>query len=309
MTQHLLAVASRQVVTVEQLNLVTLIGDLLPVLRSLVGEGIQMNFHHEQPTAIVCGAVTQIEQILINLVANARDAMPRGGDLSIQLDQTKKRVLLAVRDSGDGMPREVVEKAFTPFFSTRAGSGFGRGLGLATVYGIIKQLDGEIHIDSEPGRGTNVQINLPVSAADPAAVSAPSSVGATHRVSAHVLLIEDQDDVRRVLVRILKHLGCTTTAAANGNEAVQILRNQARDSGHRIDAIVSDVVMPGLQGVDLVEALRAVVPGIPILFLSGYVEGRRVHEELARLDLVVLPKPVDLRQFGAELSRLLAPVN
>jgi two-component system, cell cycle sensor histidine kinase and response regulator CckA len=214
-----------------------------------------------------------------------------------------------VRDSGDGMPREVVEKAFTPFFSTRAGSGFGRGLGLATVYGIVKQLDGEIHIESEPGRGTSVQINLPVSAADSSAVSAPSPLGATQRVSAHVLLIEDQDDVRRVLVRILKHLGCSTIAAANGNEAVQILRNQAKESGRRIDAIVSDVVMPGLQGVDLVEALRAVVPGIPILFLSGYVEGRRVHEDLARLDLVVLPKPVDMRQFGAELSRLLAAVN
>lgn len=309
LTQHLLAVASRQVVTVEQLNLATLIRDLLPVLRSLVGEGIQMDFRQDHPSALVCGAVTQIEQILINLAANARDAMPRGGALTIQLEQAGQCVLLSVRDTGDGMPREVVEQAFTPFFSTRAGDGLGRGLGLATVYGIVKQLDGEIRIDSEPGHGTSVQISLPVVTAESPAVASPSPVAVANHISAHVLLVEDQDDVRRVLVSILKHLGCTTTAAANGNEAVKILRDQVTAAGDRIDVIVSDVVMPGLQGIDLVEALRAVVPGIPILFLSGYVEGRKVHEELARLDLVVLPKPVDMRRLSSELSRLMTSEN
>jgi signal transduction histidine kinase/ligand-binding sensor domain-containing protein/ActR/RegA family two-component response regulator len=309
LTQHLLAVASRQVVAVEQLNLVTLIRDLLPVLRSLVGEGIQLDFDSDHPCAIVCGAVTQIEQILINLAANARDAMSRGGTLTIQLGQAGKSVLLSVRDTGAGMPREVMEQAFTPFFSTRTGEGLSRGLGLATVYGIVKQLDGEIQIDSEPGHGTCVQISLPISMAETPAVVIPSPAVVVNCMSAHVLLIEDQDDVRRVLVSILKHLGCSTTTAANGNDAVQILRDQATAAGDRIDVILSDVVMPGLQGIDLVEALRAVVPGIPILFLSGYVEGRKMHEELARLDLVVLPKPVDMRRLAAELSRLLTSAN
>ncbi|MEZ6038177.1 MAG: ATP-binding protein [Planctomycetota bacterium] len=302
LTQHLLAVASRQVVVVERLALCQVVNDLLPVLRTLVGEGIELRFRPRARQVFVSAAVTQIEQVMINLVANARDAMPHGGQVELAIEERGRIARLQVVDTGCGMTAEVVDQAFTPFFSTKDASRIGRGLGLATVYGIVKQLGGEVHIDSRPGDGTRVAIELPLAERAPVEepVQIPRPVPA--RLTSRVLLVEDQDDVRRVLVRILERLGCSVHPVESGTAAVEWLQ----EPGRAVDIVVSDVVMPGLQGLDLVAALRERIPDLPIVFLSGYLEGRQVHDELAERGLEVLAKPVDTLQLAAAIAKAVA---
>jgi two-component system cell cycle sensor histidine kinase/response regulator CckA len=316
MTQHLLAVASRQVVAPTRLDLPRTVRDLEPVLRSLLGEDVRLAIESADAPVHVRAALTQIEQIFINLAANARDAMPRGGEFAIRIGAgadagAGAAVAIEVRDTGVGMTPEVLEHAFEPFFTTRRDRG-GRGLGLATVYGIVKQLGGSVRLDSAPGRGTRVHITLPhPGAADPpsagaapagATVGPPSAASPPAGITARVLLIEDEPDVRLVLQRLLQSLGCHVVAAADGAAAVACLAA----TPDRFDVVVSDVVMPGLYGTELVHALRRHRPRLPILFASGHADGRLSHHDLRAMGLEIVPKPPDLRQLAAALQRTLA---
>jgi signal transduction histidine kinase/CheY-like chemotaxis protein/streptogramin lyase len=296
LTQHLLAVASRQVVRPEPLVLQDVLAELEPVLRPLLGEDTALRLDVADERAVVRGAVTQIEQILINLTANARDAIEGAGTVTISIDVEHDRIALAVRDDGAGMPDEVRQKAFEPFYTTKDSEGIGRGLGLATVFGIARQLGGDVEIESEVGRGTCVRVLLPRAAEAPTvdAVVAPPP----DAVTGTVLLIEDQAPVREVLRRQLLQLGCTVETADDGDRAIAALAN-----GLRVDLVVSDVVMPGLQGAALVEALRAQVPELPVLFVSGYMDGRKAHTDITRLGFQVLAKPVDARALAEALAR------
>ncbi len=299
LTQHLLAVASRQHVATERLELGRVVGDLRPVLQSLLGDSVTLRLLLAGP-APVRAAVTQIEQILLNLCANARDAMPRGGEVAIAVAAVGDGVQLSVRDTGCGMAPDVVERAFEPFFSTKAASGT-RGLGLATVYGITKQLAGEARIDSAPGAGTTVTIVLPRDVAAPAPVVVVPAAPAPSRLAARVLLIEDEDTVRATLQRLLAQLGCLVQAAASGDAALVVL--QATPAA--FDVVLSDVVMPGLHGRRLLDALRAVRPELPILFVSGYLDGRVTHRDLVDAGLEILAKPIDRQRLAAALTRAL----
>ena len=299
LTQHLLAVASRQHVATERLDLGRVVGDLRPVLQSLLGDSVTLRLSLAAP-APVRAAVTQIEQILLNLCANARDAMPRGGEVAIAVAAVGDGVQLSVRDTGCGMAPEVVERAFEPFFSTKGNSGT-RGLGLATVYGITKQLAGEARIDSAPGAGTTVTIQLPRDAAAPAPVVVVPQAPAPTQLTARVLLIEDEDTVRATLQRLLAQLGCTVQAAASGDAALAMLQGTPA----AFDVVLSDVVMPGLHGRRLLDALRAVRPELPILFLSGYLDGRLTHRDLVDAGLEILAKPIDRQRLAAALTRAL----
>jgi signal transduction histidine kinase/ligand-binding sensor domain-containing protein/ActR/RegA family two-component response regulator len=306
LTQHLLGVASRQLVTVATLDLNRVVGDLLPVLRSLLGHDVALRFTAPPSSTPVRGAVTQIEQILLNLCANAHDALPRGGNVTIRIVHQGGSVQLEVEDDGEGIPPEVMARVFEPFFSTK-GRGIGRGLGLATVYGITKQLGGDITLDSAVGRGTSVRLTLPMVAvgADQPDVDQPRTANTS--LQGRILLVEDEADVRAVLARLLFSIGLTVVEADDGQAALKLLRG----SPERFDAVVSDVVMPGLQGRELVLALRGVCPGLPIVFVSGFLDGRLTHQDLREMGLEILGKPVDRDQLAALLRRVLpgAPLS
>jgi len=303
LTQHLLAVASRQVVTAAPLELPNVTEELMPVLRTLVGEDITITLTAPE-SAVVRAAITQIEQILINLVANARDAIEGTGEVRIEITCEHPLVILRVIDDGAGMSPEVQENAFEPFYTTKDEGDIGRGLGLATVYGIAKQIGGDAYARSESGNGTTMTVALPLLATEevevPEAEAAPPV-----QLLGHVLLIEDQAAVRDVLARQLVRLGCDVTTADGGDEAIELLAK-----GLKVDVVLSDVVMPGLQGAALVEALRAQVPELPFVFVSGYMDGRRAHSDIAHLGFEVLAKPVDMNQLAHTLSRhLRVPVE
>jgi len=301
LTHHLLALASRQMVTTERLGLGEVVRELRPMLHSLLGDDIELRLETGTDPLPVRAAKTQIEQILMNLAANARDALPRGGRMTIRLAGRARHVELEVEDTGEGMPPEVARRVFEPFYSTRKGPG--RGLGLATVYGVTKQLGGEITLDSEPGRGTRIRIVLPRSEepAEPV-VEVPRPVPPARERT--ILLIEDETAVRRVLELLLASLGCRVLAARDGEHALELLRTHTTS----IDAVVSDVVMPGLQGLALVVALRAVRPDLPIVFVSGYPADRLTHRDLLDHGLEILAKPID-RSLLAEVLERLAPAG
>jgi two-component system cell cycle sensor histidine kinase/response regulator CckA len=305
LTQHLLAVASRQVVEAEPLDLDRVVADLAPVLRSLVGERVEVVVARAARPAFLRAAVPQIEQVLLNVVANARDAMPRGGRVEIAVGSGEDAVELVVRDNGTGMAPEVVEHVFEPFFSTKSGQN--RGLGMSTVYGIVKQMGGNVRVDSEPGRGTTVTFRWPASARSAAATAAAAAAAAPppagqEQFAGTALLIEDQDEVRRVLRMLLERMGCSVCETAGGEAAVARLR----DDPGSIDMVLSDVVMPGLHGRALVAALHAVRPHLPIVFLSGWLDGKQTCQELLDLGLEVLTKPPTPADLAHALRRACA---
>jgi signal transduction histidine kinase/ligand-binding sensor domain-containing protein/ActR/RegA family two-component response regulator len=336
LTQHLLALASQQVVVPEVLELSSLVGDLATVLRPLVGGKIALTITPGARPAHVRAATSQIEQILINLCVNARDAMPDGGGLEIRIVPGDERVGLVVRDTGTGMSSAVAERAFEPFFTTKA-SGLGTGLGLSTVYGITKQLGGDVKLDSQLGRGTTVTLWLPsvagvsvasteqeartlvpvrsVAASGTGLVRGTGLVGGTGSgrpglggpgsssrpgsSSSTVLWIEDQIAVRTAVRMLLERLGWSVREAVSGDDALR----QLRIAPHDIDIVLSDVLMPGLHGMALVEALRSTHSDLPIVFLSGYVDDRGTYRELLDAGLEILAKPPQAAALAAALEK------
>jgi PAS domain S-box-containing protein len=268
LTRRLLLFSRRQAGTPEVLSLRRVIESLELLLHRTLGEGISLTVDVSERLWDVEADRGQLEQVLMNLVLNAREAMPDGGALRIEADNTVMRdpsspssraVRLTVTDTGRGMPAEVAAHAFEPFFTTKAVSGHGVGLGLATVYGIVTKARGQIELDSEPGRGTSVIVTLPAvrraSDEDPSP-SAPRGSGET------VLVVEDADAVRVLTGRILYAAGYQVVSVESGAVALERL-----DSA---DVLVTDVVMPGMSGVELAVAARERRPGLPVVFVSGY---------------------------------------
>jgi CheY-like chemotaxis protein len=252
--------------------------------------------------SVLCDPV-QLDQVIMNLAVNARDAMPAGGVLSLSTRRVRVGpgaasidpevvagdwVQLEVRDSGVGMAAEVKAHLFEPFFTTKP-AGQGTGLGLATVYGIVKQAGGHLHVQSEPGRGATFTICLPrlapaeaEEAAEPAAAAAPQAGG-----TEALLVVEDDALVRGVTVRVLRAAGYRVEAAAGGAEALEL----AERAPARPGLVVTDVVMPGLGGKEVAEALRARWPGLRVLFMSGYTREAIGPRELSEPGTAFLAKP------------------
>jgi CheY-like chemotaxis protein len=211
------------------------------------------------------------------------------------------RVSLSFTDTGSGMAPEVLEHVFEPFYSTKA-QGVGRGLGLATVYGIVKQLSGEVRIDSSVGRGTTVVITLPEESAAPVERTVELPSVRRPNLSLRVLLIEDESLVRSVLERVLAGFGCAVRSAPDGSTGLAMLRSTPDD----FDVVLSDVVMPGLHGRDLAHAILGVRAHLPIVFLSGYLDGRLTHQDLESMGLDILPKPVEPNRLAQALQHAVA---
>src|SRR6202050_495083 len=282
LTKQLLAFSRQQVLTPAILNLNALASDMEGMLPRLLGEDIAVSLALDPELDSVKADQSQIEQVIMNLAVNARDAMPTGGKLNIQtsnatLDQTYtqthpgsrvgKYVLLTVTDTGTGMDAATLANIFEPFFTTKE-RGKGTGLGLATVYGIIKQSNGYIWVDSTPGKGTSFEIYLPRHAGEVSVKEQKFDSCENLRGSENILLVEDAQPLRKLAQTLLTGAGFRVLSAGSGEEALDV----ASRSGVAFDLLLTDVVMPGMNGRVLAEQLLPSQPGMKVLFMSGYTD-------------------------------------
>ena len=291
LTRQLLAFGRKQIVQPTVLDINAVIEGLEPMLRRLLMETVTLRIERDEPPGLVLMDATQIEQILINLAVNASDAMGRrGGTLTIRTAMASmpsgpggdgvlppgEYVLLVVTDTGSGMSEEVIAHIFEPFFTTK-GPGKGTGLGLATVYGIVKQSGGDIRVHSEPGRGSTFEIVLPrVPVTDADAAGVTSRKGEVPSGSETILIVEDDGAVRRLTRMTLERRGYRALEASNPKEAERV----AQDYEGRIHLVLSDVIMPESEGPPLVDRLAARQPGLRVLYMSGYADETIVQHGL-----------------------------
>jgi len=269
LTRQLLAFSRSQVLQPRELDLNEIITDLGKMLCRLIGEDIELELDLDPTIAYVEADRSQIEQVIVNLTVNARDAMDSGGRLTISTRRIDPdRVRLRVRDTGHGMDDATRERIFEPFFTTKQ-VGEGTGQGLSTVYGIVCQSGGSISVDSEPGRGSTFDIVLPAHRAE-AGTHAPAPARASLRPEGHgvVLLVEDETEVRNLLRTTLERAGYDVTAVANGAAALAAIGAGTAP----FDLLLTDIVMPGIDGIELADRVRALWPDLPVLFMSGYTE-------------------------------------
>jgi two-component system cell cycle sensor histidine kinase/response regulator CckA len=316
---QLLAFSRQQTLQPRVLALRDVIGELALMLRRLLREGVDLKLEHGSDLWPVRADETQISNALINLVINARDAMPKGGTVTIAArNETVNHavslgtgtmppgdyVRLEVRDTGIGIRSENLEKIFDPFFTTKP-VGQGTGLGLATVYGIIKQTGGFLTVESEIGKGSIFQIFLPRDKGEAVAPAEPDRAAPRDITGQEtILLVEDEEAVRSFAARALKLRGYQVLDASGGEEALELVR---RHTGE-IHLLITDVVMPNMDGPTLVRAIRRLRPEIAVIFMSGYAEEafRRNDENAAALHF--LPKPFGLKQLAAKVKDVLSTV-
>jgi len=300
LTAQLLTVARRQASEQRVIDLNGVLQDSEKLLRRVIGEDIELAVQLEPRPWAIKADPGNLQQVLLNLAVNARDAMPRGGKLTLEtanvdLDERYasghqgvvpgRYLLLTVSDSGQGMSAEVQAHLFEPFFTTKA-PGLGTGLGLATVHGIVKQSGGHIWVDSEVGRGTSFRIYLPRTDEVPAR-SSPDSHPRAHRGTEAVLVAEDEPSVRELIVRTLQGSGYRVLAASGGREALEL----AAQTLGELHLLLTDVVMPDLSGKALADQLLALRPGLRVLYMSGYTQNTIVHHGVLDPGVRFLPKP------------------
>jgi len=302
LTRQLLAFGRRQVAELRVVNLNRLIQEMDQLLRPLIGEDIDVVTALKEDLALVEIDPTHLEQLIINLAVNARDAMPMGGKLTIEtanvrLDESYRDtkpvdvppgnyVMLAVSDDGTGMDEETRLHIFEPFFTTKS-PGKGTGLGLSTVFGIVKQAGGFIWVYSEPGQGTTFRIHLPVKAAARESPVSGSRTPASPKGTETILIVEDQESVRILTRRVLTKAGYTVLEAPDGGQALLALE---RHTGP-IHAVLTDVVMPTMSGRKLADHLSAIRPGVKVLYMSGYTDNAIVHHGVLEPGVNFLQKP------------------
>ena len=282
LTRQLLAFSRRQVLQPQILNLNVVVSGMEVMLRRLIGENVELVTHVSGRLGIVNADKGQIEQALMNLAVNARDAMPAGGTLTIEVANVMinavfnashpaatigEHVLLAISDTGIGMNSTILAHLFEPFYTTKE-RGKGTGLGLATVYGVVKQSQGFIQVESEPGRGTKFKIYLPVSQHQPMVVER-GLTGPSHRTGTEtILLVEDQSEVRVVVRQVLVRHGYTVIAASSGAEALALLEEHAGP----VDLLLTDIVMPHMSGHELARRVTTYRRELRVLYMSGYID-------------------------------------
>ena len=316
LTQQLLAFSRKQVLEPKILDLNSIVADVEKMLRRLIGEDIDLKIVPSQSLGKVKADRGQIEQVILNLAVNARDAMPRGGQLKIQtanvdLDETAARslryvvpgryVMLQVSDTGTGMTPEVQAHIFEPFYTTKE-QGKGTGLGLATVYGVIKQSGGYILLHSEVGKGARFDVYLP--RAEGVAEVAPPSEAPIKRVqgSTTILLVEDESSLRKLTGNTLKEAGYKVLEAGEAFQAMEL----AKEFDGTIDLLLTDVVMPGLSGRELAEKLRPERPEMRVLYISGYTDGAVATHGVLESGITILRKPFTRAQLLRNVEEILA---
>ncbi len=314
LTRQLLAFSRREVIRPQALDLDTVVTSVEEMLRRTLGEHIELDTSLAGDLWPILADPGQLEQVLVNLAVNARDAMPAGGTLTIDTSNSVvdadsiaggsrspegRNVRLRVSDTGVGMSREVMDHVFEPFFTTKA-DGTGTGLGLATVYGILAQNEGHIKIYSEPGTGTTFTIMLPVTAEAARPLSRPATYHRTPKGET-VLIVEDEEALLQVTRRILARNGYQVITAADGREALRVARDHQGD----IQLLITDVVMPHMLGKDVAEQVRAVRPEVDVLFMSGYAQPVLTSQGRIDPDVALVEKPFSEADLLAKAGEVL----
>jgi two-component system cell cycle sensor histidine kinase/response regulator CckA len=314
LTRQLLSFSQREIGSMKAVDVCALITAMDGMLRPSIGEDVALELDLDRHGTFVLADETKLEQVLINLAINARDAMPDGGKLTIgaRLNERSREVEITVSDTGIGIPEEEQQLIFDPFFTTKRGSG-GTGLGLATVYGIVDALGGHVDVQSRVAMGTQFVIRLPSAAPALAEGRAPTPVREARHGSETLLLVEDEPGVREPLRKALESFGYTVLVAADGEDALRLIA----DDASAVDLLITDVVMPRLNGPDLVHQVRSIYPDMRVLYMSGYVErsltllgasrtlaGSDEHADTS--SSLFLQKPFSPEELTAAVSALLA---
>jgi PAS domain S-box-containing protein len=313
LTRQMLAFSRRQVMHAKVIDLNQIVAEMQSMLQRIIGDDISVGVRFAQGLAVVEADRAQIERVILNLAANARDAMPDGGRLTIEtanveLDEEYvsthgegspgPHVMLAVSDTGTGMDDEIRRHLFEPFFTTKAGSG--TGLGLATVFGVVKQSGGSIYVYSEEGAGTTFKIYLPAAEAPAPPEAPPAQVEPSAEAGREtILVVEDDERVRDLVQIMLAAAGYEVLAAGDAAEAEQIAVTR------QVDLVITDVVMPGVSGQALAERLAEVAPATRILFMSGYSDEAVYHHGIIRPDAAFIEKPFSARVLAGKVRETL----
>jgi two-component system, cell cycle sensor histidine kinase and response regulator CckA len=330
LVRQLLAFSRRQTLRPQVLDLGDALSDLTMLLRRLIGEKVKLDLVHGRDLWPVKVDVSQFEQVIVNLAVNARDAMSEGGKLTVRTANVTSEesahlaykgmpaadyVRIDVTDTGTGIPPDIVDKIFEPFFSTKE-VGKGTGLGLSTVYGIVKQTGGFIYVDSEADNGTSFHIFLPrhhaeqeaqpdAAAANGIAKEPPVETKPRADLTGRgtILLVEDEEGLRSLNARGLRSRGYSVIEASNGIEAMEALELQ----NGAVDLVVSDVVMPEMDGPTLLKTMRGRNPDLKIIFVSGYAEDAFEKSLPENQQFAFLPKPFTLSQLVAAVKETMTP--
>jgi two-component system, cell cycle sensor histidine kinase and response regulator CckA len=318
LTRQLLAFARRELIQPQMLDINTVVRHSRPMLSSLLGENIELTLQLAHQVLVVYADARQVEQTLMNLVVNARDAMPQGGRVTIEtravrLDPDSRAsrelgeaapsgsfAMLGVADTGHGMDAATLQRMWEPFFTTKP-SGQGTGLGLSSVYGAAKQSGGFVWADSEPGRGTNVQVYWPEVRSAPEPLDESGGEAEIRGGNETVLIVEDEALVRALVVRALRSHGYRCLEAEGASEALRMLEHD----GERVDLVITDVVMPGISGGGLGDRLALLRPDLPVLYTSAYVDEDVIGRGLLEQGRPFLQKPCTPRELARKVREVL----
>lgn len=315
LTRHLLAFARRQIIEPRVINVNELVDEMQMMLRRLIGEHIALATHLASDAWPVEVDPGQLEQIIVNLAVNARDAMPAGGTLTIQTGNAPlvqrsaelpaelppgEYLRITVTDTGIGMTAETLAHVFEPFYTTKE-VGVGTGLGLATAYGIVRQARGTITVSSEPNAGATFQIYLPRAYERPREDHAAQPAANDVRGGETVLIVEDEPLVRQVAEQALRSRGYTVLAAESGADALRI----AQDFSNTIDLVLCDVVLPGMRAREFIDALQRVRPGVHVLYMSGYTDDELLLQSGFQTATAILPKPFTPNTLARRVREML----
>lgn len=315
LTRQLLTFSRKHPMQPKEINLNVLINDLKKMLRRLIGEDISLELFLDENLANVLVDPGQMEQVILNLAVNARDAMPKGGRLvietkNVELDYTYtkshlsvkpgKYVLLSIADTGCGIPRDIIDKIFEPFFTTKE-RGKGTGLGLSTVYGIIKQSGGHIYVYSEEGKGTIFKIYLPESTRSYAHEVKELKDLLYALETKRILVVEDEDFVRELLEEVLTNLGYSVVAFSGGIEALNMMKNRCDN----FDLVITDVIMPNMDGKEFVDRLKIFCPHIKVIYISGYTKDSLIHLGVFQDKDTFIQKPFNIYKLSEVVYNVL----
>lgn len=322
LVRQLLAFSRQQTLQPKVTSVVDVLSELTNLLRRLIGATVQLDMVHGRDLGLVKVDQGQLEQVIINLVVNARDAMPNGGAVTVKTFNHQQKepilrgqdemppgnyVVIEVKDTGTGIPKEIITRIFEPFFSTKE-IGSGTGLGLSTVYGIVRQTGGFVHVETELNKGTVFQVYLPVHVAGvqekpepaPADDRNDEKPGPDLTGAGTILLVEDEDAVRVFSSRALRNKGYNVLEARSGEEALTILEKD----GSRIDLTITDVVMPQMDGPTLYKHIRSRWPNMKVVFVSGYTEDRLREQFKSGEPIHFLGKPFSLKQLASKVKEI-----
>ncbi|MCA9988609.1 MAG: response regulator, partial [Anaerolineales bacterium] len=315
LTRQILAFSRQQVLEMEVVDLCQVITEFKDILQRLIGENIRLHFNLPNESCLLNADRTQIEQVLLNLGVNARDAMPAGGDMIIETGHVYldadyvqahpdasegPHIRLTVSDSGVGMDADTIDHIFEPFFTTKE-KGKGTGLGLATVFGIVKQHKGSIWVGSEPGKGTSFNIYLPYPVGTPTSSTRKTLELATVTGTETILVVEDELMVRRLICEALATYGYDVIEAADGQEALELMALVDRP----VQLLLTDLIMPGINGRQLYEQLAQTYPTLKVLYISGYTDDVIGQHGVLENDVNFLHKPFSIYRLAQEIRSVL----